>query len=87
MVGTGYQEVLSPMARNFLNATRPPRPKYKCRNCKSCVGTTCTFYHRPVDTRVNSCYNHSKYNPVATTYRSPDNIVEIALANEEKRYG
>jgi len=60
-------------------------PKYYCSSCTKCVRSTCLFYNRRVDPKYNRCFNHSNYHTVATQYKSPCNIADIAEENY-KRY-
>lgn len=76
-----------------------PKPKYYCKNCKSCTRTggeiveglltavsyRCSFFDRRVNPNYNKCFSHSNYSPVHTKYKEPENLVELVLEEEEKR--
>lgn len=60
-------------------------PAFKCYDCQHCDGTKCDFYNRPVDTRLNRCFNHSNYViPTQTTFKVTDNLEEIIKEEQEK---
>lgn len=78
---------LSPKAQEFLKKTEQPQPKYFCATCtKLKDGNYCDCFQRPVDKDYNRCFNHSSYSPIVAVFKAPENIEEIALANEVKRY-
>lgn len=71
--------------KEFKQKNEENVPKYFCKTCTKCSNKYCSFFNRRVDPKYNRCFNHSNYHPVATSYVSPVNIKEIALANEEKQ--
>lgn len=76
-----------------------PIPKHYCITCQKCCCTGgniiqgmlsvicchCSFFNRRVEPDYNKCFYHSQYSPIHSVYKEPENIVEIALANEKKR--
>lgn len=72
--------VISSMTFREINAT--PQPKYYCESCtKMTAGCVCQCFNRRVEPKFNRCFFHTSYSPVAQTYRSPENIQEIAYEN------
>lgn len=69
---------------NGKNTKEVKPPQYLCKTCTKCVNSRCTFYNRQVEVDYNKCFNHSNYSPIATSFRSPDNLEEI-VRNEEKQ--
>lgn len=81
------QSQLSPQAQQFVKETTLPQPKYYCATCaKLKNGNFCDCFQRPVEADYNRCYNHSNYKPILAIFKAPENIEEIAQANEEKLY-
>lgn len=81
------QSQLSPQAQQYVKQSSQPQPKYLCATCtKLKEGSFCDCFQRPVDKDYNRCFNHSNYNPIVAVFKAPENIEEVALANEEKIY-
>lgn len=74
---------LTPQAQQFVKETTQPQPKYFCATCaKLKNGNFCDCFQRRVEPDYNRCFNHSNYNPVLAVFKAPENIEEIAIANE-----
>lgn len=74
---------LSPQAQQLIKKTTQPQPKYFCVTCtKLKDGNFCDCFQRRVEADYNRCFNHSNYNPVLAVFKAPENIEEIAIANE-----
>lgn len=74
---------LTPQAQQFVKETTQPQPKYFCATCtKLKEGSFCDCFQRRVEADYNRCFNHSNYNPVLAVFKAPENIEEIAIANE-----
>lgn len=74
---------LTPQAQQFVKETTQPQPKYFCATCaKLKNGNFCDCFQRRVEADYNRCFNHSNYNPVLAIFKAPENIEEIAIANE-----
>lgn len=81
-----YFEQLSMKAQNYIKQTEEPQPKYLCSTCNKVNKNFCNCFQRPINAEYNRCFNHSNYDPILGIFEAPENIEEIARANENKRY-
>lgn len=86
MTTRNCSSMLTTKAQEYLQQTTQPVPKYPCKTCKKQSNGRCNCFNRPVDEKINRCFNHSAYNPIPANFKAPDNIEQIALENEEKLY-